>query len=302
MPTRENPGKRVCDFLKDNIVNTYTDIYICCDISDFYMDGTVYYVGDSIETTNNNGFRVFKNIKFITIETAREMIITRLHQLFDNIKAIEIVEKNTPESHPHFLHMKNCGYHGIAVELLINQHNKIQKLKTLIEASGIKYDFIFRSRFDFVHIDKLLLDRYKIEKNIVYVPGFEGNRDLCHDWYIYGEAETVLKCMNSYNELNFYKPIYAIRCPNCPLQFITDNTKCAHGTPLHDVSLSSETQIARIFRNNNITANRSGMNGVLYRYYPDSMNETVGEILPKDIAGIKIMNYSASGDISCTYL
>jgi len=302
MPTRDNPEKRVCDFLKDNIVSTDTDVYVCCDISDFYMDGTVYYVGDIIETTNNNGFRVYKNIKFITIEIAREMIITRLNQLFSNIKVIEIVEKNTPESHPHYLDMKNCGYQGVAVELLINQHNKIQKLKTLIEASGIKYDFIFRTRFDFIHRDKLMLNKYKIEKNIVYVPGYEGNRDLCYDFYIFGEAETVLKCMNLYNELNFYKPIYAIRCPKCPLKFITVNTKCAHGTQLHDVSLSSETQLARIFRNNKIIAEGSKMKGALYRYYPDSITKTALEILPTDISGIKIVDYSASGEISSKYL
>jgi hypothetical protein len=66
--------------------------------------------------------------------------------------------------------------------------------------------------------------------------------------------------------------------------------------------LSSETQIARIFRNNNITAQGSNMNGSLYRYYADGMNQTATEVLPKGIAGIKLVDYNVSGGKSCKNL
>lgn len=294
MPTRENPSMRLCDFFKKNIVDQAKncDIYICCDITDFYMDDIVYHVGDTIETTNDNGFRVYKNIKFVSSEFARELIISKFNSLFDNIKSIEIVEGNMHEQHINFLKMKNSGYCGIASERLVNQHRKILLLKQKIEESGINYDFVFRTRFDHFFTSPLILSNYKFEENVVYTPGFEGQRDLCYDWYIFGEAKTVLKCMDLYNELDVKKPLFALRCYICGIKFIEENNTCIHGVKLHDVTLASEVQLARFCNERNILIQHSRLHGVVYRYYPESLQQNVRDILSKNLTGINWVDYT----------
>jgi hypothetical protein len=223
MPLRENPNLRICDLFIKNIIepNKDIDIFICCGITDFFMDGKVFYINNTIETTNNNGFRVYDNIEFIDKETAKQMIHTKLNETLKNIKHIEFTEDKY-EDHPNFLKMKNCGFSGIAVELLVNQHNKILRLKKSIEKSNIKYDCIIRSRFDFMITNPLKLSSYSLQKHMVYTPGFEGNKDLIYDWYCFGTSDTILKCMDLYNHLDFITPLFAVRCHKRGLKFINE--------------------------------------------------------------------------------
>jgi hypothetical protein len=300
MPTRENPSMRVCDFFKKNIVDQVAncDIYICCDITDFYLDDIVYHVGDTIETTNNNGFRVYKNIKFVRPEIAKELITSKFKSVFDNIKSIVITEGNMHEGHKNFLKMKTSGHNGIASERLVNQHNKILILKEQIEQSGINYDFVFRSRLDHLFLSPLIMSNYNLSKNIVYTPGFEGNRDLCYDWYIFGEAATVLSCMNLFHELDCEDKLYVMRSKCCPLKFIKENNSCIHGNPPSDVTIASEVQLARMCKEKGIVIQHSRIHGTVYRYYPDSTNKTVQDVLPKDLTGIKWVDYTAGPEVS----
>ena len=299
MPTRENPSMRLCDFFKINIVDQIKDcdIYICCDITDFYMNDAVYHVGDTIETTNDNGFRVYPNIKFVTPEIAKDMISSKFKSVFHNIKSIEFTEKNMHETHKNFLKMKNSEHSGIASERLVNQHNKIFILKQQIETSGINYDFIFRSRLDHLFLSPLILSSYNFEKNIVYTPGFEGDRDLCYDWYIFGEANTVLSCMDLFNELDCDKKLYVIRSNCCPLKFIKDNNSCIHGTKPSDVTIASEVQLARMCREKGIIIHHSRMQGFVYRYLSEALNQKVMDVLPKNLSGIKWVDYTAGPEV-----
>jgi hypothetical protein len=201
------------------------------------------------------------------------------------------------EQHRTFLTMKNSGHTGIATERLVNQHNKIFILKQQIENSGINYDFVFRSRLDHLFLSPLIISNYRIEKNIVYTPGFEGNRDLCYDWYIFGEASTVLTCMNLFNELDSDHKTYVIRTRCCPLQFSTENKKCAHGLNPSDVTVASEVQLARFCKEKNIVIEHSRMHGVVYRYLPESTSQTVRDVLPKNLIGIKWVDYTAGPQV-----
>jgi hypothetical protein len=297
MPLPENSQLRVCDFFVKNVIepNGECDIFICCGLSDFFMDGKVFYINNTIETTNNNGFRVHNNIEFIDKELAKSMISRKLNETFKNIKSLIFIDDNY-EAHPNFLKMKNCGFFGIAPELLINQHDKILKLKESIENSNITYDYIIRSRFDFIIKSKVVLSNYNIKKSIVYCAGFEGDKDLIYDWYAFGNSETILKCMDLYNELDFINPLYALRCNKCGLKFIKEKNTCIHGTNLQDVTLSSETQLARLLKNNNFLAEYSHINGFVYRYNNDS-SETVKDTLPKNLKDVKIIDYTATGEI-----
>jgi len=261
------------------------------------MDDIVYHVGDTIETTNNNGFRVYKKIKFVTAEVARQLITSRFKSVFNNIKSIVITEKNIHEDHKNFLKMKTSGHTGIASERLVNQHNKILILKQEIEQSGIEYDFVFRSRLDHLFLTPLILSNYNLSKNIVYTPGFEGNRDLCYDWYIFGEATTVLNCMNLFNELDCDNKLYVIRSNCCPLTFIKENKPCIHGKFPSDVTIASEVQLARMCKESGILIQHSRMQGFVYRYCIDSINQTVKDVLPKGLTGIKWVDYTAGPDV-----
>jgi hypothetical protein len=296
MPMHENSDLRVCDLFYKNVIETNDncDIFICCGLTDFFMDGFVYYTDNTIETTNDNGCRVYNKIKFIDKETAKSMITKKLNETFKNIKEIQFAEDN-PEIHPNFLKMKNCKHYGIAVELLINQHNKIFKLKENIEKTNITYDYIIRSRFDFVILRSLNLSNYNVSNNNIYTPGFEGNKDLVYDWCSFGNSDTMLKCMNLYNELDFIKPTFSLRCNACGLKFKEDNNNCVHGIIPGDVSLSSETQLARLFKNNNFSVN-AGIHGTVYRYMKD-YSQTVKDVLPEGLSGIKVINYTPGDEL-----
>lgn len=300
MPLRENPNLRVCDFFIKNIIepNQDCDIFICCGLTDFFMDGKVFYINNTIETINNNGFRVYNNIEFIDKEIAKIMISKKLNETFKNIKSLIFAEDNY-QKHPNYLKMKNCGFFGVSTELLINQHNKILILKESIEKSNIKYDYIIRSRFDFI-LNIKPLSNYNIQKNNVYCNGFEGDRDLIYDWYAFGDSETILKCMDLYNQLDFINPLYVLRCNNCGIKFIKEKNSCIHGITPGDVTLSSETQLARLLKNNNFLATNSHINGFLYRYKSDNTSETLEDVLPKNLKHIKIIDYTATGEVFVT--
>lgn len=305
MPIREKISKRVCDVLLEKIIKPNNpDVFIETDSNDFYYNNSVNYSNNKIEIVNQNSFRIFENINFLTHEEACVIITENINKNIPNIKHLNISEPYDAASDQKYDLLCSSNMEGSSPVMLIQQYKKLKKLANAIidyeNNNNFKYDVIIKVRFDSMYTaGSLDIKNYDINKNILFVPGTKAN--LVYDWYAFGDRETMMEYLNLYDKLGFTinDPEWINECGKCgssghkgkkPLS--NNCIKCgSSGVFQGDITLSSEHHIFKYFTNKHTLIKNAGHHVFIYRYADINTKNSVDDILYKNKDKLKNGTY-----------
>jgi hypothetical protein len=316
MPTRENSNIRVCDiFLQNIVLPNNPDIFITTDTNDFYYNGAQYFCSDQIDIVNNDIFRLYHKIEFISPADAKIIINQELRNfLGNNIKELVINERdaNLAEDHKCKLLSRYIGL-GPCPEILVGQYKKIHQCSDLIQnyelQHNMQYDVIVKCRFDAGYNigNRLVLSNYDFINNDVYVPSFQP--PLIYDFYGFGNRRGMMPYLRLYDDLGSTLPniIHMVECRRCGhiTYFGTDPTphmkrpctRCGQTdrlATLSNITLSSEHHLYHIFQKLGIRYQGGRLHSYVYRYRDPSKYSSIDDAINNELKlkNVVIINHS----------
>lgn len=304
MPLRQNPSKRVCDVLLENIVaNNNFDIFISTDANDYFYNGDQIFFSNNIDIVNGNTFRLLDSIKILNKEESKNIVQNELFKTFGNsIKNIKINTEHCSYENDEkvkFLESSNCS--GASPRMLVAQYKSLydcyEMLTQYESQNNFKYDNIMKCRFDFLFNDqKLNLSNINVD---VFVPGIRG--PIIYDFFAYGKRNHMMPYLSLYENLGFMLPnkTFMIECRNdgSILDFGENpqNNKCKCGKDnigKYDITIASEHHVYKTFEKNKTNYKLSNVNGYVYRYREADVNKNINDIIKANVNNANIFSHS----------
>ena len=278
MPLREDRGLRVCDLILSNVVKpNNADLFLVTDVTDFYHGGMQYCSpGHALQSRNYHAVGIMEPGE------ARLILSAELGSFFgDLVKEMSIIDPINIAEDPKFILLSEASAlstkthkAGCIPEGLVNQYYKIKlaydSLRRHEEAYSVRYDLVFRGRFDIMYgRSPLNLNLFDYSSNDVYVPGPGGSVPLIYDWSAFGTRRAMDLALRLYDQLGFTlsNRIYRCECKGCGRVVVGGMEKCCGEMEYEEMSLSSEYHLYRLFRDNGVRyALASGCSAAPYRY------------------------------------
>lgn len=262
MMTRENPSKRLCDLLMENIViPNNADVFVFTDTNDFFFNGTQYYSTDKkIEVLNNDSCRLHSKIDFISNERAREIITDQLKSVIgSHLKSFHVEDIFDARLDPKFSMLNDANVGGSSPFLLIHQFRKLKLAYELVKKyeteNNVSYDTIIKWRFDLNVAGQLNMNAYDFVNNDVFVAGIYP--PIIYDWHAFGNRKGIEYCLNIYDVLG---------------SFLNEGKVHLQDSSKTEITLAPEYHLFRSLDNSGIKYTSSGYPGFPYRYQGISTN------------------------------
>lgn len=298
MPTRENPGKRLCDgFMEDIVLNNNADVFAFTDTNDFYYNGTQFYTTNQIEILNNDAFRINNKIDFLDNESARQIITEQIKLLGNNLKGLHIENPFKAPDDPKFDSLTAANVGGSSPTLLIHQFRKLNlvydMLKSYEKENNKTYDIIVKWRFDISNHGKILFQSYDYVNNDVYVAG--DHSPIIYDWHAFGTRKGMDVCLSIYDALGtFLNEGRVYVCNDCKRY----PSVCSEHNNSFEVTLAPEYHLFRMLQKHNIRIKNSGYPACPYRYKSTDTIEKVDDIVNKLDINATVVSYTASNVVN----
>lgn len=303
MPTRENPNIRLCDAFIQNIVSQNdVDIFVYTDTNDFYYNDTQYYATDKqIEILNNNSYRMYNKIDFISNNDARSIILTELNSLLgSNLKSIHIENPFDVKLDPKYKLLEEANVKGSSPVLLIHQFRKLKLAYALCKQyeieNNVSYETLVKWRFDISMHGNLKFNNYNYQTHDVYVAGI--HPPIIYDWHAFGNRKGMDLCLSLYDKLGSF--IDEGRVYLCDLCGTHNHTNCStHGySSLSEITLAPEYHLFKTFQMNNIKLHNSGYPACPYRYQNMDTTSTVDSIINNLNIDASVVSYTSGTEIN----
>jgi hypothetical protein len=256
MPTRENPSKRLCDLLMENIIiPNDADVFAFTDTNDFFFNGVQYYSTDKkIEVLNNDSCRLHSKIDFISNERATGMITDQLKLIIgSHLKSFHIEDIFDARLDPKFSLLNNANVGGSSPFLLIHQFRKLKLAYELVkkyeQENNLVYDIIIKWRFDLNVSGQLNISAFDFDANDVFVAGIYP--PIVYDWHAFGNRKGMEYCLNIYDILG---------------SFLNEGKVHLQDQSRTEITLSPEYHLFRSLKDSSIRYTSSGYPGAPYRY------------------------------------
>lgn len=272
----ENFTKNIIDCNSDNI-----HIFFYTDTNDFYYKGIQYYTDSKVDNFNGDIFRVHSNIKYISINEAENLIKEAFDGKFTNytLNIREYVEPSISlcenKLHKTFVESKNGGSNQLRC---LSQFKKVKdNYKILSEyeiVNDIKFDVIFKTRFDMFYQSNLVMGNYDFVDSNLYVPGIPAI-GMSYDWFAIGNRYVMEKYCNIYDYFGITDVKKSIlsecACINNIIPYVQnlDVSKCEFCggiKRLTDITNSAELTIGYYMNESGINLIYNGPSSFVYRY------------------------------------
>lgn len=310
MPIRGHHA-RICDVFKSNVVDPNSpDLFLVTDTTDFFFGGAQYFASDrEIETVNNDSFRLHDRIEFTTNDVAKDLLDRELRTFFGStIKHLQI---NVPYDHSQddkFKLLKESNAGGYNPALMVQQYRKIKLGYTALldheKSTGIKYDVIMKTRFDnlFPINQNLHFGNYDFQRFDVYIPSERG--PIIHDWFGFGNRKAMDLYLSLYDRLGFTlaEPYFFCECPRChnivyhgPKRNGEKCDSCNVEAGYGEITLASEYNLYRTFKDHGIRVGNSGYPACPFRYKDTSNRTTIEEAIKNlQLTNVKVKNFAGN--------
>lgn len=320
MKTRES-NFRVCDIIMQNIIEPNNpDIFINTDTYDFFYNDAQYFCSNQINLVNNDGFRLYPNVKFIEPNEAKNIIDKELRNFLGNKIKYMIIndyQDNYLDGDPKYELLKDKIGWGPCPTLLVGQYKKLYKgweIMNNYEKNNGEYDLIIKCRFDagFNQGQRWFLSSFDYQNCDVYVPCIR--RCMVDDWCAFGNRKGMTPYLKLYEELGFThsNPTYIIECNRDgsinyfgpePDKHMQDPCQHCGKHELRapaNITLSSEHHIYALFEKLGIRYKISGHFAYVYRYRDTSFSKPAGLVIKEDLKlkNITLFNHTPNDPIT----
>lgn len=307
MPLRESAG-RLCDsFMKNIVIPNNADVFIFTDTNDFYHNGVQYYATDRrIEILNDNAYRLYHKVDFISNDQARHIINEEINALGPNIKAINVEDPFDATTDPKFKILNDANVKGSSPELLIHQFRKLklcyEMIKTYEQENNFKYELLVKWRPDISapNYGELKFHEYDYVNNDIYVAG--NHSPIIYDWHAFGRPRPMDYCLSLYDRLgNYLHEGLVFICDKC--RYYGEHNvcqMCGKIDYMSEITLAPEYHLFRIYKENNIKIRNSGYDAYPYRYKNTNVNTPIDEVMNELNINATLVTYSTGIDIKKT--